>query len=316
MQIVLGLAGARSGTKALAGILRDHLSSFTVRHEPFGDPRNPVLQGRPIYDRAVGDEDRIASLLERKAGRIRQLANPNYAEVNHLVTKVADRHLLGRFPTARFIHLFRDPAQVARSELNRAHPVSERRKLLNLGLGLVGSYCAPDGARYPRFWLTGREPIYSEVPGDLTDYQHLVVQWIEIENRIDAIKRAVDDPTRIFTTPTEGLSDVQTVRRIIEFCGERPPTRVDLESRRVEYRHRNRNRTTTSEADYAEFADVVKRVPASYREIFARPPYPALAWAAQLAPRSPVGRTHLAVRTSREAAARAQARISSRRNAR
>ena len=63
MKLVFALANGRSGTLHAHDLFRRHALDCVSRHETYLDVGNPSMFGRPIYDYAVGREDRTRLLL-------------------------------------------------------------------------------------------------------------------------------------------------------------------------------------------------------------------------------------------------------------
>ena len=230
--------------------------------------------GRPIYDAAIGDCEGVRRLAERKARIIRGYAPATYVETSHAFLKSWSDAAIELFPDMKLVHLVRDPLKVAKSE-------AWRHGLLDWLHVPLRNYRGGDGRAYPRWALTGLEPIYKQLSGDsLTLFQRYVVQWIEIENRAMQLldKYAKHGDCFSLDSPRE-LNDPSRVHEMFEFLEiQTRGGTIQIEGRR----NRNLLATEVSEQDRAEFADVVRRLPAERLAIFARDPYVRFSWAGAL----------------------------------
>jgi hypothetical protein len=272
---VFCLSSGRSGTHFLYEILRRNLRGAVCRHEPY--VWNPSMFGRPIYDRAVGDEAalRRASKWKRRAIE-RHSGAAAYIETSHAFLKSWSEQAIEYFPGMKLVHLVRSPLAVARSE-------AVREELCHRWGVPFRNYRGGDGQTYFRWALTGREPIFAYGKGHaLTRLQWYVLQWIEIENRAMAFLDRYDRHADCFTlrSPVE-LNDPTKVEALLEFLElPRSGTQLALTGRK------NRTPGVRSEItpqDQAEFAAAVRHLPPECLAIFARPPYCAWEWSCTLA---------------------------------
>ena len=269
---IFTLASGRSGTHFLYQLFRRNAAGCVCRHEPYG--YNPSMFGRPIYDLAVGDLGAVRRLAERKARIIRGYAPATYVETSHAFLKSWSDVAIDLFPNMKLVHLVRDPLKVAKSE-------AWRHGLLDWLHMPLRNYRGGDGRAYPRWALTGLEPIYKHFSGDsLTLYQRYVVQWIEIENRAMQLldKHGKHGECFSLDSPRE-LNDSRRVQEIFEFLGiQTRGGTIQIEGRR----NRNPHATEISDRDRAEFADVVQRLPSERLAIFGRERYVRFPWASAL----------------------------------
>jgi hypothetical protein len=273
------LASGRSGTHFLYELFRRNTRDVICRHEPY--LWNPSMFGRPIYDRAMGDEAAIRTLAERKRRIIEScLGAAAYVETSHAFLKSWSNLAIERFPTMKLVHLIRHPLAVAKSEAAREALIHRWRLPLR-------NYRGGDGKHYFRWSLTGLEPIFAQV-GDrpVSRLQWYLLQWIEIENRAMAFLHRYGKAADCCTLLSPAaLNDVAKVRELLEFL--QVPMRNDricLEG--------GRNRTPgvrleITEQDRRELADIICRLPAACLEIFKQPPYVGFPWASELQPSSP-----------------------------
>jgi hypothetical protein len=266
---IFTLASGRSGTHFLYQLFRRNAANCVCRHEPYG--WNPSMFGRPIYDLAVGDWGAIRRLAERKARIIRGYASATYVETSHAFLKSWSDAAMELFPDMKLVHVVRDPLKVAKSE-------AWRHGLLDWMHMPLRNYRGGDGRAYPRWALTGLEPIYKQFSGgSLTLFQRYVVQWIEIEHRAIQflVKHGKHADCLTLDSPRE-LNDPSRVQEMFEFLGiQTRGGTIQIEGRR----NRNPLATEVSDHDRAEFADVVGRLPAERLAIFGREPYVRFSWA-------------------------------------
>jgi hypothetical protein len=269
MRVIFTLASGRSGTRFLSDLFRRNVACV-CRHEPYADWGNPTMFGRPIYDRAVGDIAAVRRLAERKKAWIERRGGPLYVETSHAFLKSWWNLAPQLFNDWKLVHLIRDPRKVARSEANR-HRLIDRWRL-------PFSYYRAGGARYFRWALTGREPIFACFPlGELTLFQWCVVQWIEIENR--AMQLLDEHQMHGDCATLHSPHDLNEPQRVAEiFRALNLPARHDPPLLAGNQNRTPRSPTLLTEEDERQFADVVARLPANYLRIFRHPPYAALPW--------------------------------------
>jgi hypothetical protein len=268
------LASGRSGTHFLYELLRRNVRGAVCRHEPY--VWNPSMFGRPIYDRATGDEAAIRKLAQRKRRIIEGHRSASaYIETSHAFLKSWSDLAIEHFPGMKLIHLIRHPLAVAKSEAAREAVIHRWRLPLR-------NYRGGDGKSYFRWSLTGLEPIFGQV-GDrsLSRLQWYVLQWIEIENRAMAFLNRYGKAGDCCTLLSPAaLNDAAQVRELLEFLAlSRQSDRICLEGRR------NRTpgvRLEITEQDRQELAEILRLTPTSYLEIFRRPPYTEFPWASEL----------------------------------
>jgi hypothetical protein len=275
------LASGRSGTHFLYEILRRNTRGVVCRHEPY--LWNPSMFGRPIYDRAVGDEAALRRACWQKQQAIARYSQAAaYAETSHAFLKSWSEQAIEFFPQMKLVHLVRDPLAVAKSETVREALIHRWRMPLR-------NYRGGDGRSYFRWALTGLEPIFSQArPADsqqlpLSRFQHYVIQWIEIENRAMDFLTRHGKQADCFTlhSPSE-LNSPERIKSLLEF--------LDLPLRHADpilAGNHNRTpgvRTEITNNDREQFAAAVQSVPAKYLQIFDRPPYGEWDWVKSLNP--------------------------------
>jgi hypothetical protein len=262
------LASGRSGTHFLYQLFRRNAVDCVCRHEPYG--WNPSMFGRPIYDRAVGDMANVRRLAQRKARIIARSRQSTYVETSHAFLKSWCDLAPELLDNLRFVRLVRDPLKVAKSE-------AYRHELLDWLHVPLRNCRGGDGRNYPRWALTGLEPIYQSVADRrLTLFQRYIIQWIEIENRAMQFLDRFGKHADCFTldSPRE-LNDPQRAGELFDFLGlkmRRP--QIDFGG----WQNRNPRRTEIADAEQREFAEVTAALPAGYRAIFRRESYTKFSW--------------------------------------
>lgn len=265
------LSNSRSGTSFLTGIFKKNIKDCTSIHEPYLDPLNPTLFGKPIYLNAIGDDNSIRPYLARKKRRIEKFSTSVYFESSHAFLKSANRLAIEYFTNVKLIHLIRNPLKMAKSAANR-------EILTNRYYIPFRNYRADDGKLYFRWSLTGKEPIFISFKYDqLTPFQRYVIEWIEIENRA---MRFLDENymrNNCFTihVPDE-LNDKKIVKEMIRFL-ELKTHNNDIVLK-VRQNKTPGNITIISDQDKYEFQKVMEKLPGSYLAIFKKPPYSMVSW--------------------------------------
>ncbi len=277
MRTVFTLSSGRSGTHYLASVIQANATNCFCVHEPWF--YNPGMFGNPIHAYAKGDDAPIRRLLERKQRYIARKSPKTYVETSHAFLKSYWHLAPEYFPDLRLIHVVRDPMKVARSEVQRfLH--GERTRI-----PFIMHYWAPDGKRYPRWALTGLEPIYRSFNFHaLTLFQQYLIQWIEIENRaMQCLDRFQLHNDCFFLHSTKDLNDPDRIRALFEFLG--------LKQRRAELRLPQSDRAKnvnqgvfqfTAEEEHEQSEAVLNRLPAEFLQIFLRQPYANLSWVGRL----------------------------------
>ena len=272
MRTVFALTSGRSGTHFLYEIIRRNAHDCVCRHETY--VRNPSMFGRPIFDYSTGNLDAVRKLLQRKARIIASYRPRTYVETSHAFLKSYFDLATECFPEMKFVHLIRNPLEVARSEANREELTQWLRiPLLN--------YRGGDGRKYFRWSLTGLEPIYQHFDlSQITLFQRYVVQWIEIENRAMQFLARHNKQADCFTlhSPPD-LGNRQILRSLLEFL-ELPLRNKELTL--TGRKNRNPKKTVVADEDRRQFRDIIDRLPAKFLEIFRDPPYCQFPWSSLL----------------------------------
>jgi hypothetical protein len=272
VQAIFTLASGRSGTHFLYELIRRNAVDCVTRHETYGF--NPSMFGRPIYDYAVGEPERIRRLVERKRRIVESCGAHTYVETSHAFLKSWFCVAPEFFSRLKLLHIIRDPLYVAKSEVSREELIKKLRVPFC-------HYRGGDGRRYFLWSLTGLEPIFRHFNGfELTRFQWYVIQWIEIENRamrfLDEFQKHGDCFT--LQSPRE-LNSAERVSRMFPFLGlQMRSEEITLSGRR----NRNWRATVISDEDRRQLAEVVAAMPREYLEIFRSQPYDNVQWAAAL----------------------------------
>lgn len=261
---LFALASGRSGTTWLAEFFRHNVRGCHSTHEPYLQWGNPTLFGRPILWNALTDDARLLPVIQRKADFIQRVRKPVYFESNHAVVKAAHRHIpLLAGSECGFIHLLRNPKRVAKSELMREQAIRHAH------LPFV-DYAEAGGARHFRWALTGYETIFQHFAGQpLSRYQFYLLQWLEVEKRIEHIITTNGWQGRVFFINVDRqLGDAQTLAAMLKFFGlhQRPKLKLDLRANKTPFV----GPTNITDADEAEFQQLYQALPADYKALFYR----------------------------------------------
>ena len=276
MPTIFTLASGRSGTSYLAEFFKHNILNCYSTHEPYLDPWNPTLFGKPILYNTLGDP-RLEITLDKKQKRIKQLNKGNYFESNHAFLKTAHQHGGDLFEDMGLIHLVRDPRQVAKSELNRELLINK------LKLPWI-RYQGPNNLRLFKWSLTGLEEIYKAVTlPTISRFQFYVLQWIEIENRaMQFIQQNSLAERCIHLHVPEAFTDVNNLRSLAAFFDLKLVEKPRLELRTNQTPFVGSNKLSAQEEN--EFNQVIRSLPLQYRFIFREPPYQQYHWAQNLLP--------------------------------
>lgn len=272
---VFTLSSGRSGTHYLASVIQANAANCTCIHESFYF--NPSMFGPPIHAYAVGNEAAIRLLVDRKQKFIARLKCQTYVETSHAFLKSYWHLAPEYFPNLRLIHVVRDPLKVARSEAHR-YFMAERWHFP------FRDYRAPDGQSYPRWALTGLEPIYRTFDlNSLTLFQRFLIQWIEIENRaMQCLDRFQLHDSCFFLQSIQDVNDPAKIGALFDFLGlqRRRESLYFPHSSHAKNVNPGRFRLTTDE-EQEQAQAVLRQLPAESFRIFQRPPYSQLPWAAR-----------------------------------
>lgn len=268
---VFALTSGRSGTRFLCGLLRRNARGCRVVHEPFLEPGNPTMFGLPIWDRQAGNVEAVRTLVARKRDAVARHRPGVSIETSHAFLKSWWDLAPEFFARLKVIHLVRHALKVARSEANRhAHMDRWRFPLRH--------YRGRDGRRYPRWALTGLEPIFGGFDLErLTLFQRYLIQWVEIENRASAfLDRFGMRPSCVTLHVPADLDDPRSAERLIDFLElERASSRIVVAGAR----NRTPGRPTViGPGEERECREVIDRLPPESLEVFASEPYASLEW--------------------------------------
>lgn len=262
---IFALTSGRSGTLSLCELLKRNAPQCKIKHEPYTDPWNPSMFGRPIYDHSTGRLDSVRRLLHRKCRAIERYRTPVYIETSHAFLKSYWDLAPEFFPYTKVIHLIRHPLEVARSEANR-------EEFLDRIHWPFRRYRGPGGSLYRRWALTELEPIFSGFDlSRLTLFQRYLIQWIEIENRAMEYLQRFDMQPRCLTLHSpQDLTSPEVVAAIVDFVGVASARKVSLPG----VKHRTPGYPTViGDDELRQCRDVVAALPSHYLDIFQREPY-------------------------------------------
>ena len=284
MQIIFALSSGRSGTSFLAHFLNKNVANSRIIHEPlFQRWINPSLFGKPIYCNARQQYDQLQPYLARKKKYIERRGEAFYYEGNHALMKSAHTLLLNYFPDCKFVHLIRNPLQVAKSEANREAHLLHMFKLPWVDPGkLRYFYQAGNGRPYFMYALTGLEKIFE--PFDLTRlsrFEFYLIQWIEIENRIMGLLNQYNKHQDCFTLHTPyDLKDVQRLEELVRFF--QFDCLHDSFNLNVSKNKTPGKKTIITDEDRRAFEQILQQIDPQYLEIFQYAPYSDLPWVTEL----------------------------------
>ena len=258
---IFTLSNPRSGTTFLANIFFKNVKDCTSKHEPYIDPFNPTLFGRPIYLNTIEDDDNLRPYLLKKKKRIESFKTNSYFEASHAFLKSANRLAMDYFPNMKLIHLIRNPLKMARSLLNREIIVNKYRFPFR-------NYRADDGNLYFRWSLTGKEPIYRSFKKEqLTRLQHYIIEWIEIENRAISLLDKYSLHNKCFKLQvTNDLNNKEIIKEMMNFLElETYNNDIILDCRK---NLNLRVTTNVTKQDEEEFKEVIEQLPTNNLAIF------------------------------------------------
>jgi len=260
------LASGRSGTSFLADFFAKNVRQCYSTHEPYLIPRNPVLFGKPIDWNTRHDDNALLPVLERKCGFIASCKAPVYFEANHAFLKAFNRHAGVLLNNAGFVHLVRDPAKVAKSELLREQLIRK------VHLPFV-NYTSDTGEHYFRWALTGKEEIFQYYAEHiLSRFQFYLLQWIEIEYRAMQLIKQNQWQDRVFFIDVDAqLKDEAVLRQMLEFFGLRHKPRFNMDLRRNKTPFAGP--TVITAQDELEIRDVIRILPDAYKAMLKGEPY-------------------------------------------
>lgn len=265
------LGNGRSGTRFLCGLFRNNAADCTAVHEPYLRRGRPAMFGLPIYDHTHGHTGELRRAWETKHRGILSYRTQWYVETNHAFLMSFADLAIESFPDMKLIHVIRNPLNVCASQ-------AERLKFIDRYLWPMRSYRGRNGRWYPRWQLTGDEPIYQHFAGQpLTPFQRFVVQWIELENRAQIFLDRHGKRGECFVLHAPGdLNQADKIAAMFQFLG------IELRRGHVQLQgQQNRtpgDRRASDDSLLAELRAVVERLPPQYLDIFARPPYADFAW--------------------------------------
>ena len=266
---IFALASGRSGTKYLSELFKYNVPNCITKHEPYFD-----MFGKPIYWYQAGDSEKIRRRFKLKKKLIQRYHADVYLETNHAFLKSFADIAMESFPDMKLVHLIRNPLEVAKSQYHRPVWIGKPQSWYYT---TFYSYRGDDRKKYLKWALTGNEQIYQDITLNLTRYQQLLVQWIELENRaitfLDTYKKQKDCIT--FNSPKD-LNDKQKLQEMFTYFNIKTHT-SDL----IMEGKKNVAKTPTivTNEDHQQLQKLVHHLPDRYLQIFHHPPYNQFKWA-------------------------------------
>jgi len=268
MMKIFVMASGRSGTKYLSELFQHNVGRCVAKHEPYLS-----MFGKPIYWYQQGDIERIRQRFSLKKKLIKHYRAQVYIETNHAFLKSFSDVALEAFPDAKLIHLIRNPLEVAKSQYHRPVWIGEPD---SLWFRLFHTYVGEDNKRYLDWTLTGNEQIFKDISLNLTRYQQLLVQWIELENRAMHLLETYHKHCDYFALETpKDLNNEEKMLEMFSFFG------ITLKHHDIVFQGKKNiakipTRVTTW--DKHQLHELIDHTPARYLEIFHQNPYNSVAW--------------------------------------
>ncbi len=268
MMKIFVMASGRSGTKYLSDLFQHNVERCVAKHEPYLG-----MFGKPIYWYQQGDVDRIKQHFSFKKKLITRYRADVYIETNHAFLKSFADVALEAFPDAKLIHLIRNPLEVAKSQYHRPVWIGEPD---SLWFRLFHTYMGEDNKRYLDWTLTGKEQIFKDISLDLTRYQLLLVQWIELENRAMSLLETYHKHHDCFTLETpKDLNDEERLTKMFSFLG------ITLKQNRIILQGKKNTAKTPTQIttqDTKQLQELIDHIPTRYLKIFCQDPYKSVEW--------------------------------------
>ena len=267
---IFTLASARSGTSFIADFFQRNVLDCYSTHEPYLTPGNPVLFGKPIEWNTCHEDMKLLPVLQKKCRFIKQCKQPVYFEANHAFLKAFNRHAPQMLENAGFIHLIRNPKQVAKSEWLREQVI--RR----FHIPFI-DYVSDKGQLLFRWSLTGEEPLYQQFAENsggypLSRFGFYILQWFEIEYRAQQLQQhhGWKESTFVLDVKTD-LHKENTLHDMLDFFGLNHKLRFDMNL------HRNKTwfagSSDLTESEHQEFRQIIRHLPEDYLHMLGQSPY-------------------------------------------
>jgi len=272
MEKIFVMSSSRSGTFFLSELFKFNVKNCVSKHEP-----DPDMFGKPIYWNSIGNKDKIKKLFKKKCKKIEKYMIQKkdlYLESNHAFLKSFCDVAAEFYPDLRLIHLIRNPLAVAKSQLNRGIFVGKSCKIP--GYYNINNYRVGLKKKVCRWALSGEEEIFKKFSFNLTNYQKLLVQWIEIENRAIDFLRKYSKYNDCYTIETtKDFYDKNKIQKMFDFFG--------LETKQKEiFIPLDKNvgdvQTVVTKEDADELKKLIEVIPKEYIKIFDKKPYLELKW--------------------------------------
>jgi hypothetical protein len=267
------LASGRSGTKYLAELFEHNIKNCVAKHEPrFG------MFGKTIYWYQEGNIEKIRKRFLLKKKIVDRYNAAVYIETNHAFLKSFSDVAMEAFPDMKLVHLVRNPLEVAKSQYNRPIWVGE----LEPGFSPEPfyTYRGGDGGKYCKWALTGKEKIFQDIDIELTRYQKLLTQWIEIENRaMDFLEKYKKHNDCYTLDIPKDLNSEKKIREVFSFFGLEPKKpEIDFQG----FKNPGKAPTVVTSEDKKQLQELVNHIPECYLKIFQNKPYVQFEWAKML----------------------------------
>jgi len=268
---IFTLSSGRSGTKYIASFFKHNVHDCFSTHEPYLQLNNPTLFGQAIAWNTRENDSLLLPLLQKKLGCIQNVSTSIYFEANHALVKSANRHIHELFPQALFIHLFRHPKKVAKSELIREQ--------------VIRRFCIPfieyeteSHSRLFRWSLSGSEhlfQLFERLPEySMSRFGFYVLQWCEIEYRIQQILSRYNNDRCFIMNVDQDFRSRTRWKAMLDYFDitHKPDFSLDLQKNRTWFASDNQ----LSQEEEVEFAYIFKHLPTEYQMCLRHPCYAQL----------------------------------------
>ncbi len=266
------LASGRTGTKYLSELFKLNINRCISKHEP-----DPDMFGPPIWWYFYGEKDKIIKLFEKKKKKIERYNSLNilkdvYIETNHAFLKSFCDVAIETFPDLKLIHLIRSPLEVAKSQFNRGSWIGEPHQLKGPAKYW---YIDSNGKKYNRWHITGKEEIFQVFNFELSRYQKLLVQWIELENRAMNFLERYNKYNDCYTLEmSKDLNNEKKIKDMFSFFNLKTKINIDFKGEK----NKGVKPTIIESEDIRQLKEIVNNIPDRYLKIFKNKPYTEYKW--------------------------------------
>jgi len=263
MKTIFYLGNIRSGSTFLTGLIQKNGINVCCKHEPY-----PDMFGLPIYWKAIGEKNLIKQQFLKKKSKIESIKKDKYIECNHAFIKSFSDVAMEFFPDMKLIRTIRNPLQVAKSALNK-------KKLTELLPWFLKYYKIKHEKRYWRWMLTGKEAVFESFNvKDLSLFQFYVLEWIEIENRIQKFLAFYNKDCFTLHSPND-LNNIEKLKKMFCFLD------IELRDNKIRFpvrKNANHIKTIITDTDKKEFFEIIDKIDKNYLKIFKQTPYNEYLW--------------------------------------